>query len=52
MIETKENLKLAYLAGFLDGDGSIIVQLVPRKDYTYKFQVKVSIVFYQKTTRH
>ena len=25
----------AYLAGFLDGDGSIIFQLVRRKDYVY-----------------
>lgn len=38
----------AYIAGFLDGDGSIIAQLVRRKDYKLGFQIRVSIVFYQK----
>lgn len=40
---------LAYIAGFLDGDGSIFFQLVRRKDYLYGFQVRCSISFYQKT---
>ena len=26
---------IAYIAGFLDGDGSIFFQLVRRKDYVY-----------------
>ena len=39
---------LAYIAGFLDGDGSVIFQLKPRSDYTYGFQVKVTVAFYQK----
>lgn len=39
----------AYIAGFLDGDGSIIAQLVSRKDYKLGYQIRVSIVFYQKT---
>lgn len=39
----------AYIAGFLDGDGSIMAQLVYRNDYKYGYQVRVSIVFYQKT---
>ena len=38
----------AYIAGFLDGDGSIMAQLVRRKDYKFGYQVRVSIVFYQK----
>jgi hypothetical protein len=38
----------AYIAGFLDGDGSIMAQLVYRKDYRFGYQVRVSIVFYQK----
>ena len=38
----------AYIAGFLDGDGSIMAQLVYRKDYTLGYQIRVSIVFYQK----
>ena len=41
----------AYLAGFLDGDGSIIFQLVRRKDYVYGFQIRASVCFYQ-STRH
>ena len=40
----------AYMAGFLDGDGSIMAQLVSRKDYRLKYQIRVSVVFYQKTT--
>ena len=41
----------AYIAGFLDGDGSIIAQLVRRKDYKYGFQIRISVVFFQKTIR-
>ena len=40
----------AYIAGFLDGDGSIMAQLVHRKDYRLGYQIRVSIVFYQKTS--
>jgi hypothetical protein len=40
---------LAYIAGFLDGDGSIFFQIVLRKDYRQKFQIRSSIAFYQKT---
>ena len=40
---------LAYIAGFLDGDGSIFFQIIPRKDYKQKFQIRSSIAFYQKT---
>jgi hypothetical protein len=40
---------LAYIAGFLDGDGSIFFQIVPRKDYRQKFQIRSSIAFYQKS---
>ena len=39
-----------YIAGFLDGDGSIMAQLVKRNGYKLGFQVRVSIVFYQKTS--
>ncbi len=42
----------AYIAGFLDGDGSIMAQLVSRKDYKLGYQIRVSIVFYQKTNHH
>jgi intein-encoded DNA endonuclease-like protein len=40
---------LAYIAGFLDGDGSIFFQLVRRKGYIYGYQVRCSIAFYQKS---
>jgi len=40
----------SYIAGFLDGDGSIMAQLVKRKGYKLGFQVRTSIVFYQKST--
>ncbi len=39
--------KLAYIAGFLDGDGSIYVKLKPNTTYRYRFQVSPAIVFYQ-----
>ncbi len=38
----------AYIAGFLDGDGSIFFQIVRRKDYKYGYQIRSSIAFYQK----
>ena len=42
---------LAYVAGFLDGDGSVFFQLVRRSDYLFGFQVRCSIAFYQKTEK-
>ncbi len=42
---TKE--ELAYIAGFLDGDGCIMLQLVFRHDYVFGYQIRASIVFYQ-----
>lgn len=37
----------AYLAGFLDGDGSIYVRLKPNSTYRYNFQVAPYISFFQ-----
>ena len=37
----------AYIAGFLDGDGSIMFQLIARKGYIYGYQIRASICFYQ-----
>jgi hypothetical protein len=45
-------LELSYIAGFLDGDGSIYAQIIRRPDYRLRFQLRVSISFYQKTNRH
>ena len=39
--------KRAYLAGFLDGDGSIYVELKPNKTYKFGFQVAPYIVLFQ-----
>ncbi len=39
----------AYIAGFLDGDGSIFFQLVRRSGYVYGYQIRASICFYQNT---
>ena len=44
---TKE--QKAYIAGFLDGDGCIMFQNVYRKDYVFGYQIRASVVFYQKT---
>jgi len=44
------NEEKAYIAGFLDGDGSIMAQLISRKDYKLGYQIRVSVVFYQKNT--
>lgn len=41
----------AYLAGFIDGDGSILAQIVQRPDYVLKYQLRVSILFIQKKER-
>ena len=43
------NEELAYIAGFLDGDGCIMAQLIRRKDYIFGYQIRTSIVFYQKS---
>ena len=40
---------IAYIAGFLDGDGSVFFQIISRPDYKLKFQIRSSIAFYQDT---
>jgi hypothetical protein len=44
------NEEKSYIAGFLDGDGCIMAQLVKHKDYVFGYQIRASIVFYQKNT--
>ena len=41
-----------YIAGFLDGDGSIFAQIIPGSNYKYNFRIRVSIGFYQKKNKH
>ena len=40
---------LAYIAGFLDGDGSIYFQITRRKDYVFGYQIRSNLAFYQKS---
>ena len=42
---------LAYIAGFLDGDGSLMLQLKKRNDAKLKFRFMATICFYQDS-RH
>ena len=42
-----EIVKLAYIAGFLDGDGSIMLQLHRRESGKEIFRIKTVICFYQ-----
>ena len=39
--------QLAYLAGFIDGDGSIYVRLKPNDTYRYGFQIAPYIILFQ-----
>lgn len=42
---------LIYLAGFIDGDGSIFAQIVKKPDYKHKFQIRVTLQLTQLTKR-
>jgi hypothetical protein len=42
---------LAYMAGFIDSDGSVVAQIVRKSDYAYKFQIRVLVQFSQRTSR-
>ena len=43
----------SYIAGFLDGDGSIHFQLVRQKEYRFGFYIRASVSFSQSTSaRH
>jgi intein-encoded DNA endonuclease-like protein len=37
----------AYIAGFLDGDGSIYVRMKPNKTYRYNYQFAPSVILFQ-----
>lgn len=48
----KLNLKesdIGWIAGFLDGNGSIITQIVKNEDRKYGFHIRISISFVQKS---
>ena len=44
-------INLAYIAGFLDGDGSLMLQIKKRKDGKMRHRFMLTICFYQDT-RH
>lgn len=44
---------LLYFAGLIDGDGSIVAQLVRRSDYVFRFQIRLTVqVSQRKKRRH
>ena len=49
--EVDRKIDLAYIAGFLDGDGSLMLQIKNRKDGVSKIRFMSTICFYQDT-RH
>ena len=48
---SRSKIDLAYIAGFLDGDGSLMMQIKKRKDGKLKTRFMLTICFYQDT-RH
>ena len=48
---SRSKINLAYIAGFLDGDGSLMLQIKKRKDGKAKSRFMATICFYQDT-RH
>ena len=48
---SRTKIDLAYIAGFLDGDGSLMLQIKRRKDGNTKFRFMSTICFYQDS-RH
>ena len=45
---TQDSIK-AYIAGFLDGDGSIMLQIKPRDDVRFGYRLQATICFYQNS---
>ena len=41
-----------YLAGFLDGDGCVLTQIIKDSRYKHGHTIRVSVIFYQRTKRH
>ena len=44
------SIQRAYLAGFLDADGSVYVRAKPNKTYKFGYQIASHIVFYQSVS--
>jgi len=50
-VGSRSKIELAYIAGFLDGDGSLMLQIKKRKDGNTGIRFMSTICFYQDT-RH
>jgi len=50
-VGSRSKIELAYIAGFLDGDGSLMLQIKRRKDSKIGIRFMPTICFYQDT-RH
>jgi len=50
-VGSRSNIDLAYIAGFLDGDGSLMLQIKKRADGKNKIRFMATLCFYQDT-RH
>jgi hypothetical protein len=50
-VGSRSKIDLAYIAGFLDGDGSLMLQIKKRKDGKVKYRFMCTICFYQDS-RH
>jgi hypothetical protein len=46
------NEELCYIAGFLDGDGSVFAQIIPDSSYKFGFRIRTSMGYYQKKDKH
>lgn len=51
VMKTLDKDDLLYLAGFIDGDGCLIAQLVRNNEYVNKFQIRVTVQITQRTVR-
>ena len=47
MLKLLSPIKKAYIAGFLDGDGSIYARAKPNPAYRYGFQIALYVVLFQ-----
>jgi len=50
-VGSQSKTNLAYIAGFLDGDGSLMLQIKKRKDGKLKRRFMATVCFYQDS-RH
>jgi intein-encoded DNA endonuclease-like protein len=50
-MKTLNNDDLLYLAGLIDGDGSIVAQMVRRPDYAFRFQIRLTVQISQRKKR-